>query len=466
MNLRILVYSNPLVVDKIGKTFQFQKDSGFIYTKQLIKSLPKDWRYYWLIPDKIKGTEQGWFREANDLVELIPYPYSTSIHQNRYNFSVNTLSSYFDYGNDIDVVLCHQPEVAANLRVWFQNQRRETPLIFSYYHWIDCKESAKFGKELSGYSSRQLDGAEASDYIMFHTTYAYDLFFMQAIENHNFKYVSDVTDLKLGYFHPAPTSFPVDPFDTGVPDDKKIILFNHRLNNTTQWKQVVETLDEIYKERQDFVLWITDDSKIKEFEYLKARPYIIVKSLSDGEYGYILFISHFSICNHKGYSTWNMAVIDSVYNDCLALIPNREVYKDMFHASMENHWQEFTHIESNFKKMIEYLLNKPVEENIELANQIVMEEEYLFKYCDSSKLQEVIEGNIISGAQSKNPAKYDEIVAMIKENKQCTKKEIVNKFWSFHVNSNFPIIRKKLLMEDGITDDTAGSQTTYHYVEH
>jgi hypothetical protein len=299
MNLRVLIYSNPLVVDKIGKTFQFQKDSGFIYTKQLVKSLPANWRYYWLIPDKIRSYEdQKWFYDANRFVELISYPYSTSIHQNRYNFSVNTLSNYFDYGNDIDVVLCHQPEVAANLRVWFQNQRRETPLIFSYYHWIDCKESAAFGKELSGYDTRQLDGAMNSDYIMFHTKYAFDLFFNKAIEKHTVLYSREATDRKVRYFHPSATFFPSVPFDIGVPQGKKIILFNHRLNNTTQWKEVVEILDEIYKERQDFVLWMTDDTKLKEFEYLKSKPYIILRSLSDTEYGYILSQSHFSIYIH------------------------------------------------------------------------------------------------------------------------------------------------------------------------
>ena len=40
-DLRVLVWSNPLVVDKIAKTFHYWKDSGFIFTKHLIKSLPR-----------------------------------------------------------------------------------------------------------------------------------------------------------------------------------------------------------------------------------------------------------------------------------------------------------------------------------------------------------------------------------------------------------------------------------------
>ena len=85
MNLRILIYSNPLVVDKISKRFLFQKDSGFIFTKNLLSALPDEWRYYWLIPENITKEEQIWFLTKPNIT-LIPYPYSTSMHQNRYEF--------------------------------------------------------------------------------------------------------------------------------------------------------------------------------------------------------------------------------------------------------------------------------------------------------------------------------------------------------------------------------------------
>ena len=42
------------------------------------------------------------------------------------------------------------------------------------------------------------------------------------------------------------------------------------------------------------------------------------------------------------------------------------------------------------------------------------------------------------------------------------KKEWVNKFWSFHANSNFQIIRWKMLAEESIKDDTSKEYTTYY----
>lgn len=460
MNLRVLIYSNPLVVDKIGKTFQFWKDSGFIYTKQLVKSLPKEWRFYWCVPDKIKKPEElAWFTESNENVELIPYPYSTSIHQNRYNFSLNTLSKYFSYGYDIDVILNNQPEVSANLRAWAANQRRDIPIIFSFYHWIDCAESSPFGKSLSGYIYRQIDGAENSDYIMFHNEYAYNLF---QRETDNIMKDKDFSN-KVRFFHPSSTKFTPVPFDLEVPEDKKIILFNHRLNETTRWREVVEIMDKIYKERQDFVLWVTDDSKLKEFEYLKSKPYIKVKSLQDGEYGYVLSKAHFSICNHRGYSTWNMAVIDSIANRCLALIPNREVYQSMFKNSIRHFGRDFAH-DGNLKQMIISKLNCHVTTNRETAMLITLEDEDLFHFLDGEDIKWLVEESINAEMSKKDcPAKYDEVLKYIKSNQHVRKKDWINEFWSFHVNSNFRTIRRKLLLEKDICDNTASSETIYQF---
>jgi len=451
MNLRILVYSNPLTVDKIGKTFQYWRDSGFIYTKQLIGSLPEGWRFYWCIPDKINQTD--WFLEANKNIEIVPYPYSTSIHQNRYNFSVKTLSDYFSYVHDIDAVFCNQPEVSANIRVWFLNQRREKPTIFSFYHWIDCDESKTFGQELSGYSLRQIDGAYNSDYNMFHNGYAFELF----LKERN-KIVKQTRDEENCYFfRPSPQKRDITPFE--IPTEKKIILFNHRLNGTTQWKEVVSILDEIYKTRQDFMLWMTDDSKLKEFEFLRSKPYIKIQNLKDGEYGYLMSKAHFSICNHRGYSTWNMSVIDSIANDCLALIPNREVYKDMFENSIRLYGDEFSH-DGNLADIVIKALNRDILDNKILARNIVNADKALFVFSDNVTIKFLLEKEIAKSATTK-PAKYKNVLDYILENKSCYKSDWVNKFWSFHANSNFQIIRDKLLMENSIQDNTTLSKTLY-----
>lgn len=456
MNARVLVYSNPLVVDKIGKTFKFWKDSGFLYTRHLISKMPSSWRYTWVIPDKIPAEEREWFTSSNTNVELLLYPYSTSIHQNRYNFSVASLNSFYTYKKDIDLILNNQPEVSANFRVWATNQRRDEPAIFSFYHWIDCEESRKFADELGGYSSRQHDGSMASDLNLFHNNYARGMFLNQMKK----EFINIPADSSYTNFTPPAISWGDAPMDTGLDSNIKIILFNHRLNNTTNWKEVVETCEEIYKGRQDFVLWLTDDSKIKELEYLKSKPFVRVMKIPPESYGYMFSkLAHFSICNHKGYSTWNMALVDSFWNGCLGLVPNREVYKDMFKNSIREFGEDFSH-NGNLKEMIVRLLNNSVNYNRLIAKNVVHLDANTFDFKDGSLVTNTFRDMMCKKA-SAEPKKYNDVLNYILKNNGASKRDWVNEFWSFHANSNFQKIRAKLLLSGQVDDDTTKPETFY-----
>ena len=248
MNIRVLIYMNPLVFNKISKKFLAEKDSGILYTKQLIESLPTNWRFTVLVP---KGVTADFFGNTH-IVECIEYDYSTSIHQNRYHFNRNILSKSFPFTKDVDVVINNQPEVTANLRVFFKIQRREYPLIINLFHWIDCKESSKFASDLSGFIFRQVEGFNEADLNLFHNEYALGLFTKSASENR-----LPIKQVKTGFFHPQPTKFGKNPIE--LPD-KKIVLFNHRLNNSTGWKEIIEICENIRKDNDDFVLWLTDEN--------------------------------------------------------------------------------------------------------------------------------------------------------------------------------------------------------------
>lgn len=282
MNLRVLFYMNPLVVDKIAKQFIYDKDSGFIFTRNLIASLPADWSYSILVPPKVPRS----FFPTDREIKLLPYNYSTSIHQNRYHFNREMLANYFPYGTDIDVIFNNQPEVSANLDVFFFNQRREKPIILNFFHWIDCAESRQYSKELGGYIWRQIDGAISADMNYFHTPYAAHLFDKELLRlgvayhpNFNANGIKYNTD----YFSVNPTIFGETPFE--IPD-KKIILFNHRNNETTGWREVVQACQELRKERDDFVLWLTDDQKLDKNAELVENDFIRIQRVPFENYGY------------------------------------------------------------------------------------------------------------------------------------------------------------------------------------
>lgn len=430
---------NPVVVDKISKRFLYQKDSGFLFTKQLINYLPTDWRFTVLVP---KGFNSSFF-PTNHIVQCIEYDYCTSIHQNRYHFNRNILAKNLPYSTDIDVVINNQPEVSANLRVFFQNQRRESPLIINFFHWIDCKESADFAHNLAGFIYRQLDGALNSDLSLFHNEYAKELFDRSIHE-----ITSRQHDYKSGFFQPKPTKFGEDPVT--LPK-KKIILFNHRLNNTTGWMEVVEACEQLAKTRDDFILWLTDDQIMKNQKFFEGKPFIINKRLGFNQYGYLIRNSHFSVCNTKGYATWNMSVLDSVLNGCLPIMPEHDLYKYMF----DNTGIYFKL--DDLKECIKKHLDNPIEENRSELQKIRIKQNEI-------DLVKFLYDEITTRIKDKEITKYDQVVEYIKKKGIAEKSDFVNEFWSFHVNSNFQYIRWKLLSEN-FHDDTNKSKPTYQFLD-
>ena len=442
-NLRVLVFSNPLVVDKISKKFLYYKDSGFIFTKNLLKSLPSNWRFDWIIPDKIKDVD--WFLSANKNITTIPYPYSTSIHQNRYEFYGNILKREYPYTKDIDIVINNQPEVSANIWTWLYNQRRDLPIIFSYYHWIDCERSRKFSSALGGYFWRQYDGFLKSTFNLFHSEYAFELF-RNEVKN-NLK--EEVDSSKVIYFNPPPSIFGNE--EITLPE-KKIILFNHRLNNSTNWRMFFNVAESLYKKRKDFCIWITD-TKISDYDLID-KPYIKFKTVKDESYGYLISKSMFSVCTHLDYSTWNMAVLDSILNGCPVILPSTDgdFYKSFFGEG------NFYHNFSDLEKIIDSILDNP-----EMLQEILMKQQRIISKI--KPLDNIIENVLKEISITKDIKKYEDVYNYIKQKGQCYKKDFVNHFWSFHVNSNFLPIRWKLLMEEDIVDNNLNSETLYEVIE-
>ncbi len=423
MNLRVLIYMNPLTVDKISKKFLWEKDSGFLYTRQLIYSLPVDYHYTILVP---KGFDNKFFHNKYRHIDCVEYDYSTSIHQNRYHFNRNILAKALPYGVDIDVVLNMQPEVAASLRVFFENQRREKPIIINYFHWIDCKASRNAGEK---FISRQVEGYNAADLNLFHSDDAFKLFLESAEESKLKDSILYGTSI-YNIFHPLPTTYGMKPIP--LPD-KKIILFNHRINNSTGYHEVLDAAFRL--DRNDFVIWLTDESNLKEY-YLKEHSNVIMKTVPFESYGYLLCKSHFSVCNLKGYATWNMAVLDSI-NAGTSVLSNTTKLMARLGAIQCTDWV--------------LALNRLLDQEKIRPSRFIEYDFTLEKYI-TNEIRERVKG--------KEPKKYKNVVSYISGRAITEKRDFVNEFWSFHANSNFQLIRWKLLSE-GVHDDTNLRLTTY-----
>lgn len=188
----------------------------------------------------------------------------------------------------------------------------------------------------------------------------------------------------------------------------------------------------------------------------KTYPFVHIEQVPDNQYGYLINNSHFSVCNHKGYSTWNMAALDAIYNGCFTLIPKREVYLDMFKDY--DHADSFLHENAvELKNKIILLLDsaKINTDTIRLNPKL----KHLFYPDDSIFNKKIIES--INDKIGNVPAKYDKVLDLIKKNGTISKKNLINTLWSFHCNSNFQRMRWRLLLKDNITDDTIKKETIY-----
>jgi hypothetical protein len=151
-----------------------------------------------------------------------------------------------------------------------------------------------------------------------------------------------------------------------------------------------------------------------------------------------------------------MAALDAIYNGCYTLIPEREVYLDMF--------KEYQNANAFFHKNTEDLKNKIIllldDDKIDTSTIYSSTKlKTLFVPDDSIFNTKIIES--IKNKIGNVPAKYDKVLDLIDKRKNITKKELINSLWSFHCNSNFQRMRWRLLFNDEIKDNTTNKETIY-----
>ena len=141
-----------------------------------------------------------------------------------------------------------------------------------------------------------------------------------------------------------------------------------------------------------------------------------------------------------------MAVQESILNGCLPVVPFTEMYRKM----LGEHGIYFN--KDNVIGWLYWHLTSREEWNKGWLDKLKV-------HVDDFNLEHYILGEITNRVKS-TPSKYEEVVKYIKSKGSVSKKDFVNEFWDFHANSNFQIIRWKLLL-DGFIDDTSQHETKY-----
>ncbi len=137
--------------------------------------------------------------------------------------------------------------------------------------------------------------------------------------------------------------------DTATPSqgyDEKTIVFNHREGVYTGSKWFWESMDELWKERQDFKVYTT----LKEM----GKPYTKYIGAADRKvYLNQLSKAHFGVGTFQGYSAWSMSTTDGFSVGVPYLLPNDFCYPEM----VGNEYPLLYNGKKEFKEMVVKLLD-------------------------------------------------------------------------------------------------------------
>jgi hypothetical protein len=141
--------------------------------------------------------------------------------------------------------------------------------------------------------------------------------------------------------------------DSATPSngyDEKTIVFNHREGVYTGSSWFFETMDELWKERQDFKVYIT----LKEMD----KPYTKYIGHADrGIYLNQLAKAHFGVGCFEGYSAWSMSATDGLSRGVPYLLPNGYCYPEM----VGDDYPLLYNGRKEFKEMVGKLLDGEIE---------------------------------------------------------------------------------------------------------
>lgn len=166
--------------------------------------------------------------------------------------------------------------------------------------------------------------------------------------------------------------------DTATPSngyDDKTIVFNHREGVYTGSKWFFETMDELWKERQDFKVYTT----LKEM----GKPYTKYIGAADRKvYLNQLSKAHFGVGTFQGYSAWSMSTTDGFSVGVPYLLPNNFCYPEMVGGD----YPLLYNGKKEFKEMVIKLLDGDIERpDVTHLAQSLLWESQIEKYWNVEK---------------------------------------------------------------------------------
>lgn len=239
----VLVYPN--ITSPHNK---LEADSYVIAVGQLVRALNRvrdDLEFTFLTPTII----ESWCDIPN--VTQLVWHLPTGNNAMRTYFDPDEFRRVIDWKNrSYDIVWCHLPEVAIDIKNTLWNGTNERPPIIGYCHWFEVPELVSFAtttlsKNLEGIVSMLECGVNSAwlvDVVMRHAESKYgDGPFTHALERRMrpMHLGIDGSDIKVALAEPG------------------LLVWNHRTTTYTGWPETIAMLDRLWARRQDFRVMVT-----------------------------------------------------------------------------------------------------------------------------------------------------------------------------------------------------------------
>jgi hypothetical protein len=332
---RILHINSP--VRWQGQRYKHNSDSNWKVMIKTISFLP-NCHHFITVP--FQNELEDFFYEKKNIT-IIPMSYPQSVTLNRTQFDYKPLVKQLDVkGHDFDFIFCHQPELLNTVISSFISERIGTKISsFNFFHWVDCNKSRLSSDAPEGYF-RQLEAIHLSSKSFVHNKVTID--YLNSNFSKKSKSIIDSVDQerlkdKISFM---PLSSDVSSQKSEfqkmkLPKNKKILVFNHRWNVTTNPEMMMEYTRSL---SSDYIIWVTDENSMKPLagrsihDYLDNKTksnvietengptYVVKKCETLEEYRYLMKECFAEICFVNGYATWNMASQDSVFLGRPALV--------------------------------------------------------------------------------------------------------------------------------------------------
>ena len=428
---RILVYPNITFAKDLEKDSYIQ-----VIKKQitLLNEIRDDLWFYLILPKEVPSLV---FDNVTQLIVYLPTHSPTM----RAHFDTEAIKKVLPREYDFDLVMCHLPEHAYDLKNVLYNKTQHVPKFFGYAHWFDFKEVVNW--QMDSFNKSMI-GLLEYDKCYINTQHQKEMVLKQAEEIFNSDTLYKLSNI-LEVQHIGVDSKDI-VLDINEKTFKKIV-FNHRPETYKNYKDFLELMDKLYEQRQDFKVWVPLLDK-------PNREYVIVDKFDKDLYYKKLQNCCVGFSPKQTYGGWSVATTDGLMNGLPYIMYDDTYYKEL------NPTADFFTKDDDALLLLDSYLDTP-RRNLQAKRSLKYVREKLI-YADEMLRMSYLINRLLSKQKVMGDSeKLNEIIHYIRKRGSVTKNEMMG-FVGWGRGIKWSPYRRALMKHPNIYDSN-GENPTYSW---